>query len=207
MSGWCAWAKLQRARGHSLAALPRWHSSTRAGLRRSSRERKGALPDTCWQWHTWETAGWLHAMAAWCARLAQTCLVWLPVGACRPSAWPHPANALSPPVIFPPVTRSLPPPRAQAVPLTRDHTADDLEERARLAAAGGACALRSGSWRVGAPGLQVSRSVGDADLKDQGVSAEAETAELVLTSQHHFIVAATDGLWEHVRCGKEGAAG
>jgi hypothetical protein len=59
---------------------------------------------------------------------------------------------------------------------------------------------------VGAPGLQVSRSVGDADLKGQGVSAEAETAELALMPHDSFIIAATDGLWDRVRCGA-GTAG
>ncbi|PRW58969.1 kinase and PP2C-like domain-containing [Chlorella sorokiniana] len=86
----------------------------------------------------------------------------------------------------------------QAVPLTRDHTADCPAERARVAAEGGACSVRAGSWRVGDAGLQVTRSIGDADLKAQGVSAEAETAELALQPGDAFVVVATDGLWDRV---------
>ncbi|KAI3439126.1 hypothetical protein D9Q98_001534 [Chlorella vulgaris] len=86
----------------------------------------------------------------------------------------------------------------QAVQLTRDHTADCAEERRRVAAAGGACAVRAGGWRVGTAGLQVTRSIGDADLKGQGVSAEAEVAEVELSQQDSFLIAATDGLWDRV---------
>ncbi|KAL4860264.1 Protein kinase and PP2C-like domain-containing protein [Chlorella vulgaris] len=86
----------------------------------------------------------------------------------------------------------------QAVQLTRDHTADCAEERRRVAAAGGACSVRAGGWRVGTAGLQVTRSIGDADLKGQGVSAEAEVAEVELSQQDSFLIAATDGLWDRV---------
>lgn len=68
-----------------------------------------------------------------------------------------------------------------------------------MAAAGGACAVRAGGWRVGTAGLQVTRSIGDADLKGQGVSAEAEVAEVELSQQDSFLIAATDGLWDRVR--------
>lgn len=122
-----------------------------------------------------------------------------------------------------------------------------------MAAAGGACSLRAGSWRVGGAGLQVTRcvggfgwgtvascealpseaaaaaplpttsiarlqppstpplpylpppplrrSVGDADLKAQGVSAEAEASELALQPGDAFVIVATDGLWDRVRWG------
>ena len=82
--------------------------------------------------------------------------------------------------------------------LTRDHTADLPDERARVAAAGGAPSVRAGGWRVGAAGLQVTRSVGDADLKPYGVTAEAEAAELALQPGDAFLIAATDGLWDRL---------
>jgi serine/threonine protein phosphatase PrpC len=63
--------------------------------------------------------------------------------------------------------------------------------------------VRAGGWRVGEAGLQVTRSVGDADLKDQGVTAEAETVELALTPGDSFLVAATDGLWDRIRWVRE----
>lgn len=47
--------------------------------------------------------------------------------------------------------------------------------------------------------LACCRSIGDADLKTQGVSAEAETAELALQPGDAFVIVATDGLWDRVR--------
>lgn len=44
-----------------------------------------------------------------------------------------------------------------AVAVTRDHTADDEAERARITAAGGRAAMHQGAWRIGAAGLQVTR--------------------------------------------------
>lgn len=49
------------------------------------------------------------------------------------------------------------------------------------------------------PPCHPTRSIGDADLKLQGVSAEAETAELALQPGDAFVVVATDGLWDRVR--------
>lgn len=52
-----------------------------------------------------------------------------------------------------------------AVPLSRQHTADLEDERARVVAAGGTVQYRGGSWRVGPAALQVTRALGDFDLK------------------------------------------
>jgi serine/threonine protein phosphatase PrpC len=52
-----------------------------------------------------------------------------------------------------------------AVPLSRQHTADLQDERQRVVAAGGTVAYRGGSWRVGTAALQVTRALGDFDLK------------------------------------------
>jgi serine/threonine protein phosphatase PrpC len=52
-----------------------------------------------------------------------------------------------------------------AVPLSRQHTADLADERARVVAAGGTVVYRGGSWRVGPAALQVTRALGDFDLK------------------------------------------
>ena len=49
------------------------------------------------------------------------------------------------------------------------------------------------------PPLRPCRSVGDADLKGQGVSAEAEALELALQPGDSFLIAATDGLWDRLR--------
>lgn len=55
-----------------------------------------------------------------------------------------------------------------AVPLSRQHTADLADERARVLAAGGTVSYRGGSWRVGPAALQVTRALGDFDLKVPG---------------------------------------
>lgn len=54
-----------------------------------------------------------------------------------------------------------------------------------------------GAWRVHGV-LSVSRSIGDAHLKDW-VLAEPDTKILRLTSDMEFLVLASDGLWEEVR--------
>jgi serine/threonine protein phosphatase PrpC len=83
--------------------------------------------------------------------------------------------------------------------LSRQHTAELPDERARVLAAGGSVAVRAGSWRVGGAALQVTRALGDFDLKgpiDGGVTAEPEVVELMLTPEDQFIVMATDGVWD-----------
>jgi len=87
---------------------------------------------------------------------------------------------------------------ATAVDITKDQIADREDERARIEGAGGFCSIRLGQWRVGDAGLAVTRSIGDADLKNQGVTAEAEIAEFDLGPEDSFLILATDGLWDKV---------
>lgn len=87
----------------------------------------------------------------------------------------------------------------RAVGLSRQHTAELEDERVRVLAAGGSVARRAGSWRVGAAALQVTRALGDFDLKgpiDGGVTAEPEVVEFALTEEDQFIVLGTDGIWD-----------
>lgn len=87
----------------------------------------------------------------------------------------------------------------RAVGLSRQHTAELEDERARILAAGGSVARRAGSWRVGAAALQVTRALGDFDLKgpiDGGVTAEPEVVEFELTAADQFLIMATDGVWD-----------
>ena len=62
---------------------------------------------------------------------------------------------------------------------------------------GGYVEFRRGGWRVHGI-LSVSRSIGDAHLKDW-VLAEPDTKVLKLTPDMEFLVLASDGLWEQVR--------
>ena len=87
---------------------------------------------------------------------------------------------------------------SRALRLTRDHTADDTAERCRIQSAGGTIAQRNGGWRVGRVGLQVTRSIGDADLKDQGIIAEPEVFEYTVEEDDAFIILGTDGLWDSI---------
>jgi len=90
--------------------------------------------------------------------------------------------------------------RGRAVRLTRDHTADDEEERERIInnVSSSIVSQRYGNWRVGSAGLQVTRSIGDADMKIEGVlTAEAEIHDVELDDDDDwFVIIATDGLWD-----------
>eukprot|EP00850_Spirogloea_muscicola_P016169 SM000129S26156 [mRNA] locus=s129:400643:403596:+ [translate_table: standard] len=83
----------------------------------------------------------------------------------------------------------------KAVALSRDHTASDPKERARIERAGGRVTWRVNTWRVGDAAIEVARSIGDDDLKP-AVTAVPEVMEHLLTSADEFMVMASDGLWE-----------
>lgn len=62
---------------------------------------------------------------------------------------------------------------------------------------GGYVVIHRGAWRVDGV-LAVSRSIGDAHLKDW-VLAEPDTRIIKLTPDMEFLVLASDGLWDEVR--------
>ncbi|KAJ7948970.1 putative Phosphatase 2C family protein [Quillaja saponaria] len=80
--------------------------------------------------------------------------------------------------------------------LTRDHRVEQEHERKRIEDKGGYVEFHRGGWRVHGI-LSVSRSIGDAHLKDW-VLAEPDTKILQLTPDMEFLVLATDGLWDEV---------
>ncbi|XVE90743.1 hypothetical protein DITRI_Ditri20bG0101600 [Diplodiscus trichospermus] len=81
--------------------------------------------------------------------------------------------------------------------LSRDHVASCPEERKRVVSAGGQVRWQVDTWRVGPAALQVTRSIGDDDLKP-AVTAEPEITETVLSVEDEFLVMASDGLWDVV---------
>lgn len=83
------------------------------------------------------------------------------------------------------------------VVLSRDHVASCLEERERVVSAGGIVKWQVDTWRVGAAALQVTRSIGDDDLKP-AVTAEPEITETILSADDEYLVMASDGLWDVV---------
>lgn len=84
-----------------------------------------------------------------------------------------------------------------AIALSRDHVASCLEERDRVVTAGGHVRWQVDTWRVGAAALQVTRSIGDDDLKP-AVTAEPEITEACLSSDDEYVVMASDGLWDAI---------
>ncbi|KAJ9708784.1 hypothetical protein PVL29_000682 [Vitis rotundifolia] len=80
--------------------------------------------------------------------------------------------------------------------LTKDHRAEQEDERKRIEEKGGYVEIHRGAWRIHGV-LSVSRSIGDAHLK-AWVSAEPDTKILHLTPDMQFLVLASDGLWEKV---------
>ncbi|KAK7344904.1 hypothetical protein VNO77_15128 [Canavalia gladiata] len=81
------------------------------------------------------------------------------------------------------------------IPLSKDHVASCLQERERVIRQGGHVHWQVDTWRVGHPALQVTRSIGDDDLKP-AVTAEPEITESTLCGEDEFLVMASDGLWD-----------
>ncbi|GFP85025.1 protein kinase and pp2c-like domain-containing protein [Phtheirospermum japonicum] len=79
--------------------------------------------------------------------------------------------------------------------LSKDHVASCLEERERVVGAGGHVKWQVDTWRIGPAALQVTRSIGDDDLKPF-VTAEPEITETLLSDEDEYIVMASDGLWD-----------
>ncbi|KAM7271382.1 hypothetical protein ACFE04_030596 [Oxalis oulophora] len=82
-----------------------------------------------------------------------------------------------------------------ALALSKDHVASCVEERERVVSAGGQVKWQVDTWRVGSAALQVTRSIGDDDVKP-AVTAEPEITETILSSEDEFMVMASDGLWD-----------
>ncbi|KAL9263453.1 kinase and PP2C-like domain-containing protein [Drosera capensis] len=85
----------------------------------------------------------------------------------------------------------------RAFALSRDHVASCIEERDRVTFSGGVVKWQVDTWRVGDAGLQVTRSIGDDDLKPT-VTAEPEITETSLSAEDEYLVMASDGLWDVV---------
>ncbi|KAI4300929.1 hypothetical protein L6164_034255 [Bauhinia variegata] len=81
------------------------------------------------------------------------------------------------------------------VALSKDHVASCPEERDRVVRHGGQVKWLVDTWRVGPPALQVTRSIGDDDLKP-AVTAEPEITETALSAEDEYLVMASDGLWD-----------
>ncbi|KAL0408559.1 UNVERIFIED_CONTAM: putative protein phosphatase 2C 14 [Sesamum radiatum] len=80
--------------------------------------------------------------------------------------------------------------------LTIDHRPTREDERRRIEDKGGYVEIHRGTWRIHGT-LAVSRSIGDAHLKDW-VMAEPDTKVIYLTPDMQYLVLASDGLWEEV---------
>ncbi|KAI8562550.1 hypothetical protein RHMOL_Rhmol03G0044200 [Rhododendron molle] len=79
--------------------------------------------------------------------------------------------------------------------LSKDHVASCLDERERIIRTGGQVTWVVDTWRVGPAALQVTRSIGDGDLKPY-VTAEPEITETTLSVEDEYLVLASDGLWD-----------
>ena len=86
--------------------------------------------------------------------------------------------------------------------ITNDHKPDRKDERKRIQRAGGKVEMH-GVWRVN--GLAVSRSIGDKNIKDGAkgkigtkgqIIATPEYAHIQLKPENHFMIMASDGLWD-----------
>lgn len=90
----------------------------------------------------------------------------------------------------------------RAVDLSHDQKPDRPDEKARIIAHGG----RVFEWGVprvwlrdvDMPGLAMARSFGDMAAETVGVFAEPELSKVTLTSNHRFVIWASDGVWEFI---------
>ncbi|HEX4068614.1 MAG TPA: PP2C family protein-serine/threonine phosphatase [Candidatus Babeliales bacterium] len=81
---------------------------------------------------------------------------------------------------------------------TEDHKPDSKDEKERIERAGGQVYWH-GVWRVN--GLAVSRSIGDRKMKvgkEGQIIAMPEYAEIQLNKNNHFMILASDGLWDTI---------
>lgn len=83
----------------------------------------------------------------------------------------------------------------KAIALSHDHTAEVSGERERVRAAGCSVQWRVDSWRIGEAGIQITRSIGDADLKP-ALTAQPQVTQHELSAEDEFVVLASDGLWD-----------
>ena len=98
--------------------------------------------------------------------------------------------------------------RMEAMDLTVDHKPEDPEERVRIEYSGGAVAQQEydpgqfeGPFRVfragtSAPGLAMSRSLGDLEAEKVGVIPDADTSTWEFKRGDELLLIASDGLWE-----------
>lgn len=82
-------------------------------------------------------------------------------------------------------------------PMSKEHLASCREERMRVMSLGMEVKWQVDTWRVGPAALEVTRSIGDGDLKP-AVTAEPEIIEASLSVIDEFLVMASDGLWDVV---------
>ena len=78
-----------------------------------------------------------------------------------------------------------------------DHKPNRPDERGRIEALGGEV-LFLGVWRVQGQ-LAVSRAIGDKQLKEW-VCADPEIRVEKRSSEHHYAILATDGVWDVLNC-------
>ena len=89
-----------------------------------------------------------------------------------------------------------------------DHTPDNEKERARVEASGGMIRWLYDSYRIGEVGMQVTRSLGDLDLRNDGLTPDPEVLRVKLAKESDgpkedgtivedlFVVLASDGLFD-----------
>ena len=86
----------------------------------------------------------------------------------------------------------------QPVQLTTDHTASNSQERERLASLGVAVVDYNGTPRVPPAMIEVTRSVGDFDMKVHGLTSTADVTDIALCAEDDFLVLGSDGLFERI---------
>ena len=98
-------------------------------------------------------------------------------------------------------------PKLKAEALSNDHKPSDPNESARILKAGGKISetnlypekeqiLRVWSNNPKAPGLAMTRSIGDKYLRKAGVVSSPEVIRRVIKKEDKFLIIASDGIWD-----------
>lgn len=81
-----------------------------------------------------------------------------------------------------------------AIPLSKDHSPEDDEEKTRIEDLGGRVVYCGGSWRVEGS-LSVTRSLGNCSLKKY-VSSTPDVIKRGISEDDEFLILASDGIWK-----------
>ncbi|HSC24994.1 MAG TPA: PP2C family protein-serine/threonine phosphatase [Candidatus Babeliales bacterium] len=81
---------------------------------------------------------------------------------------------------------------------TSDHTPKNPHELDRIKKAGGEDKITNSEGGMRVNGIEVSRAIGDKELRDNLIIPIPEIHEINLNEEHNFLILASDGIWNNI---------